>query len=79
MPNSNGEQFSSAAVRAHEDVRRRMSHGDTIDDVDAEIIEPSDLNADEKAALWLYAWSFVPRRRQRKSAELHLRLARSRA
>jgi hypothetical protein len=79
MSHSNGEQFSSAVVRAREDVRRRMSHGDTIDDVDAEIIEPSDLNADEKAALWLYAWSFVPRRSQRKSAELHLRLARSRA
>jgi hypothetical protein len=26
------------------------------------------------AALRLYAWSFVPRRKQRASAELHLRL-----
>jgi hypothetical protein len=58
-------------------VRRRMSRGSSIDDVDAEIIEPSGLSADEKAALWLYAWSFVPRRAQRKSADLQLSLARS--
>ena len=48
--------------------------GDSIDDVDLELIDQTDLSADEKAALWLYAWSFVPRRKQRASAELHLRL-----
>ena len=51
-----------------------MRHGDSIDDVDCEVIERSGLNGDQKAALWLYAWSFVPRRRQRASAELHMRL-----
>ena len=60
---------------ARADVRRHMTRGGSVDDVDAEIIEPSGVSADEKAALWLYAWSFVPRRAQRKSAELHLRLA----
>jgi hypothetical protein len=67
--------LTAVTAGVHDDVRRRMSRGDSIDDVDAETIEPSALNADEKAALWLYAWSYVPRRRQRKSAELHLRLA----
>jgi hypothetical protein len=57
------------------DVRRRMSRGGTVDDVDAQIIQPSQHSADEKAALWLYAWSYVPRRAQRRSAEVHLRLA----
>jgi hypothetical protein len=57
-----------------EQIRRRMRDGDSIDDVDLEVIERSGLNADQKAALWLYAWSFVPRRKQRASAELHLRL-----
>jgi hypothetical protein len=61
-----------------EEVRRRMRHGDSIDDVDLELIERSDLSSDEKAALWLYAWSFVPRSRQRASAELHLRLVATR-
>jgi hypothetical protein len=57
-----------------DEIRRRMRHGDSIDDVDSEIIERSDLNGDQKAALWLYAWSFIPRRKQRASAELHMRL-----
>ena len=60
-------------------IRRRMRHGASIDDVDLELIERSDLSADEKAALWLYAWSFVPRRKQRASAEVHLRLVSPRA
>ena len=63
---------------ARADVRRRMNRGGAVDDVDAEVIEPSGFSADPKAALWLYAWSFVPRRAQRKSADLHLRLAGSR-
>jgi hypothetical protein len=57
-----------------DEIRRRMRHGESIDDVDLELIERSGLSTDEKAALWLYAWSFVPRRKQRASAELHLRL-----
>jgi rhamnogalacturonyl hydrolase YesR len=61
-----------------EEIRARMRRGDSIDDVDLELIDQTDLSADEKAALWLYAWSFVPRRKQRASAELHLRLVSSR-
>jgi hypothetical protein len=57
-----------------DEIRRRMRHGDSIDDVDLELIERTDLSPDQKAALWLYAWSFVPRRQQRASAELHLQL-----
>jgi hypothetical protein len=57
-----------------DEIRTRMRHGDSIDDVDLELIERTGLSPDEKAALWLYAWSFVPRRQQRASAELHLRL-----
>lgn len=57
-----------------DDIRTRMRRGHSIDEVDLELIERSGLSPDEKAALWLYAWSFVPRRKQRASAELHLRL-----
>ena len=61
--------------RARADVRRRMSRGGSVDDVEAEIIEPAGISADEKAALWLYAWSYVPRRMQRRWADRHLRMA----
>jgi hypothetical protein len=73
------EQLHPRLTGARADVRRRMSRGGSVDDIDADIIEPSGFSADEKAALWLYAWSYVPRRAQRKSAELHLRLAASRS
>ena len=51
------ERLSPAIGQAHAGVRRLMSRGGSVDDVDAEIIEPSGFNPDEKAALWLYAWS----------------------
>jgi hypothetical protein len=70
-----GERLDPVLGRARTDVRRHMSRGGSVDDVDAEIIAPSDFSADEKAALWLYAWSYVPRRMQRRSAERHLQLA----
>ena len=72
------ERLDPKIVKARKDVARRMSRGGTVDDVDAEIIEPSDFSADEKAALWLYAWSYVPCRAQRRSADLQLLLAASR-
>jgi hypothetical protein len=73
-----GEHVDPILTSARIEVRRRMKHGSTIDDVDAEVIEPTGFTKDEKAALWLYAWSFVPGRSQRKSAELHLLMASSR-
>jgi hypothetical protein len=72
-----GEPLDPTLGRARADVRRRMSCGGSVDDVDAEVIEPSGLNADEKAALWLYAWSYVPRRMQRRWAERNLQMANS--
>ena len=61
------------------EIRRRMRRGDSIDDVDLELIERADVSTDEKAALWLYARSFVPRRKQHASAKVHLRLVGPRA
>jgi hypothetical protein len=50
------------------DVARRMRRGDTFASVEAEVIDPSGLSDAEKAALWLYGWSFVHWRRQRREA-----------
>jgi hypothetical protein len=54
------------------DVARRMRRGDTFASVEAEVIDPSGLSDDEKAALWLYGWSFVHWRRQRAEATAHI-------
>jgi len=53
------------------DVAARMRRGDTFASVEAEVIDPSGLSDDEKAALWLYGWSFVHWRRQRREAMAH--------
>ena len=70
-----GERIDPMLGQARADVRRRMSRGGSVDDIDAEIIEPSGFSADEKAALWLYAWSYVPSRMQRRWADRHLQMS----
>ena len=49
-----------------------MRRGDTFASVEAEVIDPSGLSDAEKAALWLYGWSFVHWRRQRREAVAHI-------
>jgi hypothetical protein len=57
-----------------EDVAARMRRGDTFAAVESDVIDPSGLSDDEKAALWLYGWSFVGLRRQRREALAHIDL-----
>lgn len=45
-----------------------MEAGASLDKVEEEIIEPSDLSDDQKAALWLYAWSHLSAGEQRLQA-----------
>jgi hypothetical protein len=52
-------------------VERRMLRGERFADVE-DAINASDLSADEKAALWLLAWSYVHPRAQRREANAHL-------
>jgi hypothetical protein len=54
------------------DVAGRMRRGETFASVEAEVIDPSGLSDAEKAALWLYGWSFVHRRLQRQEATAHI-------
>ena len=60
------------------EVAFRMRRGATFASVEAEVIDPSGLSEDEKAALWLYGWSFVNWRRQRREAVAHIDLLASR-
>ena len=41
-----------------------IERGATFDEVEADVIDDAPCDPDEKAALWLYAWSFMPRGQQ---------------
>jgi hypothetical protein len=56
------------------EVALRMRRGDTFTSVEAEVIDCCALSDDAKAALWLYGWSFVNWRRQRREAIAHIEL-----
>ena len=49
-----------------------MQCGAPLDRVESEVIDPCELSADQKAALWLYAWSFIEGEEQRDSATRYL-------
>jgi hypothetical protein len=51
-----------------------MERGATFDDVEEDVINRAPFDDDEKAALWLFAWSFIPSGEQRYEASQHLRL-----
>jgi alkylhydroperoxidase family enzyme len=53
------------------DVERRMRRGERFADVE-DMVNASDLPDDEKAALWLLAWSYLHPRAQRREAIAHL-------
>jgi hypothetical protein len=54
------------------DIALRMRRGDTFSSVEDEVIDASSLSEREKAALWLYGWSFVNWRAQRREAARHI-------
>ena len=56
------------------EIASRMRRGDAFATVEAEVIDPSPMSAAEKAALWLYGWSFVDLPSQRREALAHIDL-----
>jgi hypothetical protein len=52
-------------LKRQERIRKHLRHGRSLDEVEEEIIDPAPLDQEHKAALWLYAWSEMPRRRRR--------------
>ena len=49
-----------------------MQCGAPLDQVEHEVIDPCELSSDQKAALWLYAWSFMEGKDQRDQATHYL-------
>ena len=57
-----------------------MRAGRGLSEVEEELIDPAQLSTDEKAALWLLAWSMLPPAHQRAEVEAHIKhLTRSHA
>jgi hypothetical protein len=54
-----------------QEVERRMLRGERFTAVE-DAISSSDYSPDEKAALWLFGWSYVHPRAQRREANAHL-------
>jgi hypothetical protein len=61
MPHTKQEHIA----RGQEEVERMMSAGESFGAVEL-MIEEAQLNEDEKAALWLFAWSMRDKRAQRR-------------
>ena len=55
-------------------IAARMRRGDSFEAVENDLIDPAALADAEKSALWLYAWSYVHWRRQRREALSHIEL-----
>jgi hypothetical protein len=62
----------STLKQSQEEIAARMHRGDSFSSIEREVIDPSSLPDAEKAALWLYGWSFVDSRRQRREAVAHI-------
>lgn len=57
-------------VELQERIAREMKAGRDLEWVEDEIIDPCSLSTDQKAALWLFAWTRIPKRTQRRHAEI---------
>jgi hypothetical protein len=62
----------AGVVRLQERIAGMMIGGASLDRVEMEIIDDSQLKDDQKAALWLYAWSFMEGQEQRAQATRYL-------
>ncbi len=68
----------SILTEARDAVDRANNEGWTFGEIEDRIIDVAAVADDAKAALWLYAWSFVAKPYQRVEALAHLGLLESR-
>ncbi len=54
-------------VRLRNGIAERMEAGQSLEAME-QVIEESELREDEKSAVWLFAWSYLPGAAQRKKA-----------
>jgi hypothetical protein len=61
-----------SVLRLQERIGAMMRGGAPLDQVESQVIDPCELSSDQKAALWLYAWSFMEGKEQRDQATRYL-------
>jgi hypothetical protein len=61
-----------SVLRLQERIGTMMRGGAPLDQVESQVIDPCELSSDQKAALWLYAWSFMEGKEQRDQATQYL-------
>ncbi|MFL5332374.1 MAG: hypothetical protein ACJ8H8_04170 [Geminicoccaceae bacterium] len=59
-------------VRLQERIAVGMERGDSLEQVERDVIAVADISNERKAALWLYAWSFMNGVAQRQAASSEL-------
>jgi hypothetical protein len=47
----------TSIFRLQERLALLIGKGKSLEEVEQQVIEPADISAEQKAALWLYAWS----------------------
>jgi hypothetical protein len=62
----------STLVELRREIDARMHQGESFSSIEDDVIDTSELSDDEKSALWLYGWSFVAPRAQRREAHAHI-------
>jgi hypothetical protein len=62
----------ASLARLQERVASMMRAGASLDHVETEVVEPAELDSEQKAALWLFAWSFLEGQEQRAELARHL-------
>jgi hypothetical protein len=67
-----GTQHSRDLAGYRDDVTERIEAGEPFGDVEGAIDGVTDLSMDEKAALWLFAFSLRDRDEQQRDARAHL-------
>ena len=69
-----GVGLVSTLTECQAEIAARMRRGDTFASVEEQLIDPGSFSEREKAALWLFGWSFVDWRRQRREAVKHIEM-----
>ena len=54
------------------EIDARMHRGASFSSIEDDVIDTSGLPEEQKSALWLYGWSFVDCRAQRREAHAHI-------
>ena len=56
-PSPEADEAPTSVAELRQEIVRRMSRGDGLEDVRRELIDRSPLGEAQRTALWLYAWS----------------------